>query len=326
MLNRFFSLWIYLLPAVLFALVLGGFWGCQQQQATKKHYLIGIINPNAGTQDIGKGFIEELANNGFVEGKNTSFLKQESNFEVDEVIQDLISRKADLIFTVTTPATRKTKEATQGKNIPVVFAMQDPVASGIIPSLAHPEGNITGVQIRGSVPKTVEWMMAVKPGMKHLFVPIKYDTKAAEQSLEDLQNSAVQLGIRLTLVEVNDQTELDAALANIPENADAIFILHSIFIQTNTEKLVQAAIARKLLLGSAAAQSDKGVTVSYGMIAEKTGIQAGRIAGLILQGQNPVDIPAEIAEFFVGINLQTAEASDIHIPLDVLQQADIIVR
>ena len=325
MVGRFFSLRFFFLSAVLFALALGGSWGCQQQP-TKKQYLVGIINPNAGTQDISAGFIGELANSGFVEGENTTFLEHESNFEIDEVIRDLISRKADLIFTVTTPATLKTKEATRGKNIPVIFAMQDPVDSGIIPSLARPEKNITGVQIRGSVPKTVEWMMAVKPAMKHLFVPVKFDTKAADQSMEDLRNSATQMGIRLSHVEVNDQTELDAALAAIPDDADAIFILHSIFIQSNTEKLVQAAIEKKLLIGSAAAQSDKGVTISYGMIAEKTGRQAGRMAGLILQGRKAVDIPAEIADFFVGINLQTAAASGIHIPLDVLQQADIIVR
>ena len=61
--------------------------------------------------------------------------------------------------------------------------MQDPVASGIINSLAKPGNNLTGVQIRGSIPKTVEWMLKVSPAIKHFFVPIKYDTKAAEQSL-----------------------------------------------------------------------------------------------------------------------------------------------
>ena len=301
-------------------------WSCQQPKVKNKNYLIGIINPNTGSQDINKGFIQELRENGFAEGQNTTFLKYDSNFEMDEGIHDMVARNVDLIFTVTTPATRKAKEATQGKNIPVVYAMQDPVASGIINNLAKPNGNLTGIQIRGSVPKTLEWMLAVSPGIKHLFVPIKYDTKAARQSLEDLQKTATYLGIKLSLVEVNDQLELDTALAAIPEAADSIFVLHSIFIHSNVEKLVQAAITQKLLIGSAAAQSDLGVTISYGIIAEKTGRQAGRLANLVLQGSNPGDIPSEITDFFIGINLQTAKATNVEIPFDVLQQADIIIR
>jgi putative ABC transport system substrate-binding protein len=204
--------------------------------------------------------------------------------------------------------------------------MQDPVASGLAKNLSKPDGNLTGVQIRGSVPKAVEWMLSISPEIKHLFVPIKHDTKAAEQSLEDLEKALSSLGIKLILAEVNDQSELDAALADIPEEADGIFILHSIFIHSNTDKLVQTAIEKKLLIGSAAAQSDVGVTVSYGMIAEKTGRQASRLASLILSGRSPTDIPSEIADFYLGINLNTAEASGIEIPATILQQADIIIR
>jgi len=317
---------VVLTVASLLTILLGLLFSCQQPDLPKKHYLIGVINLNAGTQGINLGFIRQLEDNGFVDGDNTTFLQHDSNFEIDEVIQDMITRKVDLIFTVTTPATRKALKAVQGKNIPVVFAMQDPVSSGIIKGLANPGMNVTGVQIRGSVPKTVEWMLAVSPGLKHFFVPIKYDTKAASQSLEDLKKSADALGIKLTLVEVNDQSELNAALANIPEDADAIFILCSIFIHSNVEKLVQAAIDRKILIGSGAAQSDRGVTVSYGMLAEKTGRQVGRMANLILHGRSPADIPAEIADFYIGINLQTARKSNIQIPTDVLQQADEIIH
>jgi putative ABC transport system substrate-binding protein len=310
----------------LLAIALSFVWSCQQPEAKKENFLIGVINPNTGTQNINKGFIQELKENGFVEGENTTYLRYDSNFEMDEVIHDMVARKADLILTVTTPATRTAKEATQGKNIPVIYAMQDPVASGLVKSLANPNSNLTGVQIRGSVPKALEWMLKVSPGIKHIFVPIKYDTKAARQSLEDLQKTATLLGIKLTLAEVNNQSELDTTLADIPEEADGIFILCSIFIHSNIEKLVQAAIDNKLLIGSGTAQSDRGITISYGMVAEKTGREVGRLANLILQGRSASDIPSEITEFFLGINLQTAEATNVEIPLDVLQQADIIIR
>ena len=299
---------------------------CRQVPKQQQKYLIGIINPNQGTQDINRGFMKGLAESGYIEGENTTFIISTSSFELDTAIQDMIARNVDLIFTVTTPAAKIAKEVTQGKNIPIVYAMQDPVASGLTKNLSKPDGNFTGVQIRGSVPKAVEWMLSISPEIKHLFVPIKHDTKAAQQSLEDLEKAVSSLGVTLILPEVNDQSELDAALADIPKEADGIFVLHSIFIHSNTDKLVRTAIEKKLLIGSAAAQSDVGVTVSYGMIAEKTGRQASRLAGLLLSGRSPTDIPSEIADFYLGINLNTAEASGIEIPATILQQADIIIR
>ena len=311
---------VFILAVILFSIP-----SCRQVPQQQK-YLIGIINPNQGTQDINRGFMKGLTESGYIEGENTTFILSTNSFELDTAIQDMIARNVDLIFTVTTPAAKIAKEVTQGKNIPIVYAMQDPVASGLTKSLSKPDGNLTGVQIRGSVPKAVEWMLSISPEIKHLFVPIKHDTKAAQQSLEDLEKAVSSLGVKLILAEVNDQSELDAALADIPEEADGIFVLHSIFIHSNTDKLVQTAIEKKLLIGSAAAQSDLGVTVSYGMIAEKTGRQASRLAGLLLSGRSPTDIPSEIADFYLGVNLNTAEASGIEIPATILQQADIIIR
>lgn len=301
---------------------------CQQKEEIKstRNYLIGVINPNKGTQDINHAFIEGLKEYGFIEGQNTTYIKAESSFDLDAVIHDMVARKVDLIFTVTTPATRKAKEATEGKNIPVVYVMQDPVASGLIKSLAQPNGNLTGVQIRGSVPKALEWMVTISPDIKNLFIPIKYDTKAVDQSLEDLKAAAEPMGIKLTLVEVNDQVELDDALASIQDDADAIFIICSIFIHSNVEKLVQAAIEKKLLIGSGAAQHDRGVTIAYGMIADKAGKQASRLANMILNGKSPGEIPSEIAEFYLGLNLKTAELTGAIMPVDVLQGADFIIR
>ena len=141
-----------------------------------------------------------------------------------------------------------------------------------------------------------------------------------------MQKTAASLGVKLFLVEVNNQSELDDALISLPDDIDSIFILHSIFISSNIEKLVRTAIDKKLLIGSAASKSDLGVTISYGMVPEKTGRQAARLANYILQGTKPADIPSEITDFFLGVNLQTAKAANIQIPADILQQADIIVR
>jgi putative tryptophan/tyrosine transport system substrate-binding protein len=317
---------IALVLTVIFTALLFCLSSCQKAPSPKKTYLIGIVNPNQGTQDLNRGFIEGLAEYGYIKGQNTTFITSTSSFELDQTIKDMVARNVDLIFAVTTPAARKAKDATQMKNIPVVFAMQDPVASGLIKNLANPGGNLTGIQIRGSIPKAVEWMLKISPGLKNIYVPIKFDTKAAQQSLEDLHDVAILHDLNFVQAEVNNQAELKTALADIPDNIDAIFVPHSIFINSNVDKLVQAAIDHKLLIGSAAAQSDLGVIISYGMIAEKTGKQVSQMAQLILSGRSPKEIPSEIADFFIGVNLKTAKAAGIEIPVAVLQQADIIIR
>ena len=297
---------------------------CSQPQ--QKSYVIGIVNPNKGSAEMTHGFIEGLAENGYKEGVNTTFLLHEDSFELDEAVNDMVARDVDLIFTVTTPATKKAKAAAEKKKIPVIFSMQDPVASGLIKSLAEPDGNLTGIQIRGSVPKALQWLLNTSPGIKNIYVPIKYDTKAARQSLADLQESAEAYGVSLTLDEVNDQVELESSLAAIPDDTDAIFILCSIFVHSNVERIVAAAISRKLPVGSGAAQCDRGVVISYGMVARRTGKQASRIATLVLQGMPAGEIPSELSDFYMGVNLKTAQESGVEVPSEVLAQADFIIR
>ncbi len=273
-----------------------------------------------------QGFIEGLAEYGYIEGKNTTYILHEDSFELEETVNDMVARDVDLIFSVTTPATKKAKAAAEKKSIPVIFSMQDPVASGLIKSLADPNGNLTGIQIRGSVPKGLHWLLTMKPGIKNIYVPIKYDTKAAKQSLADLQESAKTLGVSLTLDEINDQVELESSLAAIPDEVDAIFILCSIFVHSNVERIVAEAVRKGLPIGSGAAQCDRGVMISYGMVAHRTGKQASRLAHLALQGTPAGEIPSEISDFYLGVNLKTARECGVEVPSEVLAQADFIIR
>lgn len=295
-------------------------------QARQKSYVIGVVNPNKGSVEMTRGFIEGLAEYGYKEGENTTYILHENSFEVEEAVNNMVARDVDLIFSVTTPATKKAKAAAEKKGIPVVFAMQDPVASGLTKSLSHPNGNLTGIQIRGSVPKGLHWLLSTSPGIKNVYVPIKYDTKAAKQSLADLQEAAESFGVKLVLVEINDQVELESSLAAISDDVDAIFILCSIFVHCNVERIVEEAVKRKLPIGSGAAQCDRGVTISYGMVARRTGKQASRLAHLVLQGTAPGNVPSELSDFYLGVNLKTARASGVEVPSEVLSQADFIVR
>lgn len=292
----------------------------------KQHYVVGVINPNTGAKEITRGFIDGLASYNYVEGGNLTILRCENLDEVDTALKDMVSRKVDLIFTVTTPTTEKARETVRGKNIPVIFSVHDPVSSGIIKRLAHPGDNITGIQNRGSVPKALEWLLTLAPQAKHIFVPVKFDTMAARQSLADLRKTADSLGITLTVSSVNNMEELDKVLSSMPKEIDALFVLHSVFIYSHMKKIVDAAMKAKLPVGGGAAQFERGATISYGFNTYRTGKQASRLANMVLHGQSAAGIPAEISNFFLGINLKTAQASGVKIPNDILIQADFIKK
>ena len=106
------------------------FLSCTPPESTRNSYTIGILNPNLGTEDMNRGFIEGLADLGYKSGVNTTFISASSESEFDNRLREMIEKKVDLIFSVTTPATQKALTAAKGKDIPVIFAIHDPVGSG----------------------------------------------------------------------------------------------------------------------------------------------------------------------------------------------------
>jgi putative tryptophan/tyrosine transport system substrate-binding protein len=292
----------------------------------QKTFTIGVVNPNPGTQGIQQGFIDSMQESAKENDWEVSFKKFEEPKEVESALQQMIAEEVDLIFSVTTPATRKVKEMTRENKIPGVFALFNPVKSGIIKSMVHPGGNLTGIQISGSVPKALDWLLTLAPKTKHILVPVKFDTKAAKQSLASLIKTAALLGIKVTVAEVKNEKELTAALATIPAEVDALFMLHSILISTHADTIAAAAIARKIPSGAAIGGSDHGILFSYSPKFEDMGKQAARLAVMVLQGESPADIPAEKANYFIGINLDTAQEIGIEINNDILGQCDYLIR
>lgn len=113
---------------------------------------------------------------------------------------------------------------------------------------------------------------------------------------------------------------------SLPENIDALFLARSIFIASNARRIVDEAIRRKLPVGSSTSMFKKGATITYGVESFHTGRQAGRLASLILQGNKLGMVPTEMSDYFLGVNLKTAQASGIEVPNEILIRADYIIR
>lgn len=319
---------------LVFFLVLAGllavFPGCSPEQSPPKHHVVGILSIAPKHNEIIAGFKKGMAAYGYLEGKNVSYVFQgplKSKEKLDDALAYLLSQNIDLLFSLSTPATKKAKKALLGSGIPIVFTpVLFPQKSGIVDSLARPGGNITGVRVGGSAAKGLGWLQAIAPAVKDLFVPTLKGDITGNQVFADLRRAAPELGIKVHGVILSSPDELAGVMAALPANIDAIWMVNSSLFSPYLEQFVQAAIRHKLPLVAATSLQRVGVLLTYGKDTFRVGEQASRLAHKILQGVDPAELPVEIAQFFLGIDLQAAQAIGLEIPEDILNQADFIVR
>jgi len=305
------------------------FTGCRDAHL-RKSYTVGVVNLNEEHDKIFTGFKEGLTDYGYIEGQNIAYVYHGSRVKMSDLekdLQSLINDKVDLILSITTPATKKTKLMTGGTGIPVVFAsVFDPVQAGIVQSLVKPGGNITGIKVGGNSAKALEWLLNISPHIKNISVPFISTNMATVQSLQDLQEAADKVGVTLTVHEVANKKELELLFNNLPDGTDALWLLNSYFLVEHIAMFVDAAIRYRLPFGSSTSQVSGGVMVTYGQNPFRSGELAAGLAHEIFQGRSPATLPVEITDFFLGINLKTADTIGIDISDDILHVADTIIR
>jgi len=285
----------------------------------QKKWVVGIVSPKPAASAEIQGFIAGLGEHGYVDGKNTEFHVHSAKEGQEEALQQMVAQGVDLIFTISTPSARKAKSAIQATKIPGIFILYDPVEAGVVAGLTHPGGNQTGIQLRGSAAKLLELLLMVAPDIKQVYVPIKFDTKAAAFSLQALQEAADKLGVELLVRELERPEQF---VEPPPADADAVVLLHSIMVVSNADKIVAQAIAHKL--PTASVHHVKGAMIAYGADKYQVGRQASRLASMVLNGDSPADVPAEVADYVLTVNMATAKAVGVEFSDEFLKQADDI--
>jgi putative ABC transport system substrate-binding protein len=303
----------------------------QPDEAAESHYKIGLVtnNPN-GLKNV-QGFRDGMAKLGYIEGKNTTFLSTGESVkgdELDTALENLVNEGVDLIFTAGTPTGVAAHRITKGTGIPVVFGViADPIAAGVMEDLNRPGGNITGVMLSQNQARRLELLLEIAPHIKRIFILYNPEDAAATSALEQVQRRASDLGIEIVSVEGHNDGEVSAALSNLPPEIDAIFLVPDSVVNAHIDNIVALAIDRKLpISGPSNTQVEDGALTAYGIIHHQVGEHAARIADQILKGAKPGELPVETAEFFMAINLQTADAIGLEIPYSILEQAKIIIR
>jgi putative tryptophan/tyrosine transport system substrate-binding protein len=242
---------------------------------------------------------------------------------------DLVERKVDVIMPVTSAALRAVIAATA--TIPIVAGdfESDPVAAGFVASIARPGGNVTGVfldfpEFSG---KWLEFLKQVLPQVTR--VAVFWDPTNGTHQLNAIKSAAVVLGITLDTIEVRIPADAEAAFSTVNDRgAGALVMLSSACIGGNTKLFADLALARRLPAVTVFTDFARdGGLMAYGPNLLAYYRQQGVMAGKILQGASPAELPVEApTKFEFVLNLKTAMQLNLTIPPSILLRADEVIE
>jgi len=269
---------------------------------------------------------------GYVDGKSVVLEERSSkgrNERFPELASELARRAVSVIVTWGTPATLAAKQVT--KSIPIVMAhVGDPVRSGLVSSLAHPGGNVTGVTALGPgvASKRLELLKDAVPNVSRvafLWNPANPDQRA---SFSEVQAGARALGVSLQSVEARSRDELEHVLAAMKHDRPSALLmtadnLHHRHIGQIVAFASESRLPAMYQLREAV---DRGGLMSYGASLPELGRRAAYFVDKILKGAKPANLPVEQpTKFELVINLKTAKALGLTIPPSLLLRADEII-
>jgi putative tryptophan/tyrosine transport system substrate-binding protein len=278
-------------------------------------------------------FRQGLSEAGYVEGQNLviEYRWAEGHYDrLPALAADLVGRKVDLIMANSPPSALAAKSATS--TIPIVFRSgADPVGDGLVASLARPGGNLTGVSFIADelTAKRLELLSELVPRVGVIALLMNPNSATAERVIRDVQEAARTKGLRLHVLKVSSESEIDTAFASLVQlHAGALVVGADPFLSSRREQLV--ALASRHAVPSIYAWREfaaSGGLISYGSSLTSAFRLLGTYAGKVLKGTKPADLPVQQSTTFeLVINLKTAKALGLTIPSSLLVRADQVIE
>jgi putative tryptophan/tyrosine transport system substrate-binding protein len=295
---------------------------------------LGSASPELSANLV-RAFREGLSETGYVEGRNITIEFRWAGGQNDQLpalAADLVSRRVSVLAApASTPAALAAKAATA--TIPVLFLVgTDPVAAGLVASLARPGGNVTGVTNLNTElgPKRLELLRELIPTAKIIALLVNPTSSfIAENISKDLQLTARTLGLQLHILNASTERDFDTVFATFAQlRADALVIAPDAMFISRSEQLdaltLQHAVPAITQFREFAAA---GGLMSYGGSFTEAARQVGVYAGRILKGEKPTDLPVQQStKAELIINLKTAKALGLAVPRELLARADELIE
>jgi len=279
-------------------------------------------------------FRERLKQLGWSEGRNLVIEWRWSGGDIErtrEYAEELVRLAPDVLLSTGTPATAALKNATS--TIPIVFAVvNDPVAQGFIPSMAHPGGNITGFSFLeySMVGKSLEMLKQIAPKTSRVALMFNPDTYSYyEVHLKSFETVARQLGLDLRAAPARSPTEIDEVIARLgKEGGSALLITPDPFMLVHRAAVIHATAQHRVPASYSYRQNvEEGGLMSYGADAADIFFRSASYIDRILKGAAPGNLPAQApVKFEIAFNVKTAKAVGLEIPPSLLALADEVLE
>ena len=302
-----------------------------QQQA--KVAKIGVLRGQPASASTHELLLRGFRELGYVEGKNIAFETRSAEGKLDRyaaLADDLVRLKVDVLVASSTTAALAAKNAT--KTIPIVFLnVSDPVASGLVDSLARPGGNITGISSIDSVlaGKRLELLKETIPKLSRVAVLWNPQDRGSTQQWNESQLAARELGLQLNSMEVSNPDKLDSAFKEaIKLLSAALAVTQHPLAAANRKRIVDLATKNRVpAIYSRGEYVTSGGLMSYGRDEKEPYTRLASMVGKILNGVKPADLPVEQpTRFELMINLKTAKALGLTIPPVVMMRAEKVIK
>ena len=278
-------------------------------------------------------FRQGMHEHGYVDGQNITFVERWAEGRSErfpEIIEELISLKADVILALSLPAAQAAKSATT--TVPIVFIASDPLGSGLVSSLARPAGNLTGFSLALGDEFSSKWLELLKeavPSISRVAVLWNPVNPASSHYVTVLRDAAEKLGVRVQPQAVSDPDQFNGAFATIvAERAQALIVVVDPVTARYRERVVELAMKSRLpAMYGFREFVDAGGLIAYGVNVPHLCRRAAVYVDKIIKGANPAELPVEQpTRFELVINLKTAKALGLQIPDTLLALADEVIE
>jgi putative ABC transport system substrate-binding protein len=308
------------------ASAISGFSVARAQEGGRSRRIGILADASLSADPRGRAFLEELAAGGFVEGANLQVdHRGMGQATLDTIATELVRARPDVVFALAPPAAQAVQRATH--SIPIVVLADDLVTSGLVSSMSHPEGNVTGVAIFAFQlnVKRLELLHEALPNAKRIGILADPDQK---QASETLKQAAGNLGIEIVLFTARSDEEIAGAIDAMKEKSiEAVNVLASAKLWS-----LHSLILNRLNLHGMPSiwqwpqGAEDGGLIAYGPRLEGALRQCGRQVVKLLRGAKVTDVPVEQpTELALAINQKTAKALGVAISPTLLSRADQVI-
>jgi len=292
---------------------------------------IGVLIAESAPHPFTEAFRSGMRELGYVEGQNIAIEWRYADplyARAVEIATELVQLKVDVIAAHHTPAVKASMSVTS--TIPIVMAPAGaPVQAGLIKSLAQPGGNVTGLSSMEAElgTKRLQLLVDMIPGLKRVAVLGARTDPFTRPYVQDFQDAAARLGLRLQPVLVDGPREFEGAFSEMSKAAAQAVVIQPLF-QPQTSKIAELAARHRIaIMSSYRDTTQAGGLISYSADHAAYFQRAAIFVDKILKGAKPSSLPVEQpAKFELVVNLKTAKALGLNLPQSILVGADEIVR